>query len=467
MTIIWNRWRGILRGPRSPLTSTARRQGCTNGFYGVADCLVWPIGMLLAAPVLLRHLGTSQYGIWMLAGAAVSSGGIVSGSFGDAVIKYVGDCRARADWRGVTRIVRNMISINVTLSGISAVALWYFAPRLSREVVKAHLELQANCLQSLRMGSVLLVMKSIESVFISTLRAFETYRSTVRISICSRMAILAVAIVLASSGCTVVSIMVATSVITAAGTLGQALALRGKIGHFSPLPLWHRKTVRDIASFGSFSWLQAIASLVFGQADRFFVGFLIGVPAVAYYGLCVQAAQPIHGLISSGMHFLFPHLSSRYSVAPLSEIRRKIILAFKVNVILVVSFSVPLLVLGNRFLSMWIGSSFTKQPPLMFPTIVWSFAFLGMNVTAHYALLAAGQVRAVTYLSLLAGMLMLLIMALLIPKHGLQGAALARLIYGPVTCLAYVRLYKMIHRAKANTAQLRSSGHKAAATGVE
>jgi O-antigen/teichoic acid export membrane protein len=404
--------------------------------------------MLVAAPYLLRHLGTSQYGIWILASAAVSGGGIVSGSFGDAVIKYVGDCRGRADWRAVTRIVRSMISISLMMGGILAIALWFLAPSLSRQVVKSHFELQASCQQSLRIGSVLLVMKSIESVFISTLRAFETYGSTVRISICSRIAVLAVTIVLASSGCTVVSIMVSTSVVTAAGTLGQALALMGKIGDFSPLPLWHRKTVREIASFGSFSCLQAMASLAFSHADRLVVGFLIGAPAVAYYGLCVQAAQPIHGAISSGMHFLFPHLSARYPVAPLSEIRRKVLLAFKVNGILVLSFAVPLIVFGNRFLRLWIGPSFSLQPPLMFPTIAWSFALLGMNVTAHYALLAAGHVKVLTYLNLLAGILMLLTIALLTPKHGLQGAALARLIYGPITWLAYIPLYKMTCRAE-------------------
>jgi O-antigen/teichoic acid export membrane protein len=399
-----------------------------------------------------------------LAGAAVSSGGIVSGSFGDAVIKYVGGCRGRADWPGVTRIVRSMISINLVLSGILAIVLWYLAPYLAHHVVKAHLELQSICLQSLRIGSVLLVMRSIESVFINTLRAFETYGSTVRISICSRIAILAAAVVLAKFGCSVVSIMAATLFITAVGTLGQALALKSKIGDFSPLPSWHRKTVLDIASFGSFSWLQAIASVAFSHADRFFVGFLIGAPAVAYYGLCVQVAQPIHGLISSGMHFLFPHLSARYPVAPPSEIRRKIILAFKINGILVFSLSLPLIIVGNRFLTLWIGSSFTQQPSLMFPMIVCSFALLGMNVTAHYALLAAGHVRVVTYLNLLAGIVMLLIMAMLIPKHELQGAALARLVYGPITCLAYIRLYKTIWREEP---LLRSSIYKTAVINTE
>ncbi len=447
--------------------SDTRGRGWANAFYGVADYLVLPIGMLLAAPFLLRHLGTAQYGVWVLAGAAVSSGGIVSGGFGDAAIKYVGDCRGRGDWPGVVRIVRNMISINLVLSGILAIALWYLAPYVTRHIVKVDRELQTICLRSLRIGSGLLLMRSIESVFISTLRAFETYGSTVRISICSRTAILIFAIVLTRYGRNVVWIMVATLFISTSGTLAQALALKTKMGTFSSMPSWHRKTVSDIATFGTFSWLQAISSVVFSHADRFFVGFFMGAPAVAYYGLCVQAAQPIHGLISSGLHFLFPHLSTRLPVAPVSEIRRKVIMAFKVDVALVGALSLPLIVFGSRILTAWIGPAFGQQPPLMFPTIVFSFALLGMNVTAHYALLAVGHVRVVTYLNLLAGIVMLLVMAMLLPKHGLQGAAWARLVYGPITCLAYLHLFRIIWRAEPHTLLSQSPICKVAATGTD
>jgi O-antigen/teichoic acid export membrane protein len=151
------------------------------------------------------------------------------------------------------------------------------------------------------------------------------------------------------------------------------------------------------------------------------------------------------------MHFIFPHLSARYSVAPISEIRRKVIVAIKVNIMLVAGLSLPVMVLGRYVLTRWIGTAFGQQPPLMFPLIVCSFALLGLNVTAHYALLAVGHVRVVTYLNLVAGVGMLVFMALLLPKLGLQGAAMARLIYGPITCLAYVQLYRVIWRAESHT----------------
>jgi O-antigen/teichoic acid export membrane protein len=429
---------------KSPMGTDTEEQGYANAIYGVADYLALPMGMLLAAPFLLRHLGAAQYGVWMLASAAVSSGGIISGSFGDAVIKHVGECRSRKDWPSVIRIVRNIISINLTLSGVLAVALWCLASYVSRHIVKADLELRTICFHSLRLGSGLLLVKSIESVFISTLRAFETYGSTVRISICSRAAILASAIVIVHRGRNVEGIMFATLLISISSMVAQALALQRKIGGFSPMPLWHGQTISDVAAFGTFSWLQAISGVVFGQADRFLIGFFMGAPAIAYYGLCVQAAQPIHGLISSGMHFLFPHLSARYSVAPISEIRRKVASAIRVNLMLVFTFTFAAILFGTHLLTMWIGAAFTQQPPLIFPITACSFALLGMNVTAHYALLAVGQVRIVTYLNLFGGIAMLLLMVLLIPKHGLQGAATARLVYGPITCLAYFQLYRII-----------------------
>jgi O-antigen/teichoic acid export membrane protein len=433
------------------LENGTKRQGYANAIYGVADYLSFPVGMLLAAPFLLRHLGAAQYGVWMLASAAVSGGGTVAGSFGDAVIKYVGECRSRQDWAGVAHIVRNMISINMVLSTFLAICLWCVAPYVARHIIKADLDLQAICLSSLRVGCALILAKSIESVFISTLRAFENYGPTVRIAICSRAAMLISAIALTSYSRNVIWIMLATLVITTAGMFAQALALRARIGNFSLMPSWHMKTISDMSSFGAFSWVQAISGVAFGQLDRFLVGFLMGAPAVAYYGLCIQAAQPIHGLIASGMHFLFPHLSARYSINPISVIRRKVISAIKVNAILVVALCLPILAFGRHLLSIWIGPAFEQAPQQILPIIACGFALLGMNVTAHYVLLAVGQVKVVTYLNLLAGTVMLLWMVVLVPSHGLQGGAWARFAYGPITCLAYLQLYRVIWRHEQHT----------------
>jgi O-antigen/teichoic acid export membrane protein len=438
------------------LISNERRKAVANAIYGIADYLTFPIGMLLTAPFLLRHLGAGEYGVWILANAVVSSGGIVSGSSGDAIIKCAGMRREKHDFVGVQRIVRNMLSINLILSGFLAGALWCFAPYVAHHIVKVGSDLQVACLQSLRIGSALLLIKSVEGVFVSTLRAFETYKSTVCISICSRAVTIASAVIVTSSKGNVVWIMAITLFIPSLGLLAQSVALRSKIGNFLLLPSWHREIVAEITPFGMFSWLQAVSGILFSQADRFFIGFFLGVPAVAAYGLCVQVAQPIHGLISSGMHFLFPHLSVRYAIAPVSEIKYKTALAFKINLGLVIVLSLPLILFGKTLVNLWISTAFDQRVPSIFPIVICSFAFLGINVTAHYVLLATGSVRIITYLNAVAGMAMLFLMTVLIPRYGLYGAALARLIYGPVTCLAYIYVFKIVWQGKSTTLSTRS-----------
>jgi O-antigen/teichoic acid export membrane protein len=67
-----------------------------------------------------------------------------------------------------------------------------------------------------------------------------------------------------------------------------------------------------------------------------------------------------------------------------------------------------------------------------------------MNVTAHYALLALGRVRLVTALNVAAGIAMLALMLPLASRFGMVGAACARLVTGPITCLMYLPLLKLL-----------------------
>ena len=65
----------------------------SNAAYGVLDYAAYPIGMLLVAPIVLRNMGTAQYGIWAVVTAAVSMGSIIASGFGDANIQHVASQR--------------------------------------------------------------------------------------------------------------------------------------------------------------------------------------------------------------------------------------------------------------------------------------------------------------------------------------------------------------------------------------
>jgi O-antigen/teichoic acid export membrane protein len=421
-----------------------RRAAIVNSSYAVADYVTQPLGMLVAAPYLLQHMGAGQFGVWMLASAAVSSGSLLSSGFGDAAVKYVSMYRGRDDWQGVTRIVRGMITINLALSSLLAIILSIVAPYAVSHIAHIDGRLQRVCLESFRIGSLLLVVRSLDSVFVSTLRAFERYSPAVRIAMYSRVSALLAAVLLVSRGFGVASMMVATLVISGVAVVAQGIAVRVHVGKIVMLPSLHRETISTIAGFGCFSWLQALASVAFSQVDRLVVGVFLGAPAVAYYGICSQAAQPIHGIVGSALHVLFPHLSSRLESRSIVELRATIFAALKANVLLAVLMGVPVVVLSRTLLSWWMGAEFARMAWPVLSILAASFILLGLNVTGFYTLLALGQVRLVTWISLGAGAVMLALMVLLTPRFGMVGTASARLVIGPITWAMYLPLRRML-----------------------
>jgi len=405
--------------------------------------------MLLAAPILLHRLGVASYGLWLIASAAVGAGSIVSSGFGDAVIQRVATLRATGDMRGMRQVVANLLSINLVLSGALAILLWAAVPLITGRVTHFDPSLREDCVWSLRIGALLMMLKSIESVFVCAQRAFEQYGPAVRIAIATRLLTTLAAVGLALRGHGVPALMLATLALTAAGAAIQATALRRHLGGGSFKPAFDRATLVELGSFGGFTWLQAVSGVLFSQADRLLLGTVLGASSVSYYGICVQMAQPIHGLTAAGLHFLFPHLALRFASGKLTALRGPVYSAMAINAVLATVFTTGLMLAGPRLLRLWMGRSFAEHADGLLLVLAAGFGLLALNVTGHYAMLALGKVRLVTALNVAGGVAMLMAMVAWVPAHGVNGAAWARLSYGPITCLIYWPLLRSLRKTPA------------------
>ena len=427
------------------------RDQFANAAYGVLDYAAYPIGMLLVAPIVLHHLGPAEYGLWAIATAAVSTGGIVASGFGDANIQHVAKLRGSVNRHALESVVRSMMGINLVLGLLLACAGWLLSPLAARHIAASDILLQRSCLISLRIASVLMLVRALESVSISTLRAFERYGAAVRISIAVRLLTLALAALLALNGRGTLSIMAITLLLMLLGTCVQFFSLYQFLGAASLWPAFSRDTTRALFGFGIYSWLQAVASVLFGQVDRLLIGVSLGAVAVASYALCIQLAQPLFGLTAAGLHFLFPYLAGRvdtFSRATLKQTLRK---AFAVNFLLVAIGTTFLLAFGQPLLHAWAGAAIAQTAAPFFPLIVIGSALLGLSVTGTYALLALGKVRYVAWLTIAAGVAMLLMMFWFLPRSGVQGLATARLFYGLFSLLLYVPLLRSLASRRSPT----------------
>jgi O-antigen/teichoic acid export membrane protein len=420
------------------------RTHLSNAAYGLLDYAAYPIGMLVVAPVALHNLGVAQYGVWAVATAAVSTGGIIASGFGDANIQHVANRRGAGDNAALLRAVRSMMGINLVLGIVFAVIGWILSPLVAAHVTAADAGLRQSCLWSLRMASVLMAVRAVESVCVSTQRAFERYGAAVRVSILARLLALAAAAGLTFVSHNVSVMMAVTGLMMVAGLQLQLVALKHLLAAKSLIPAFDRDALRVLLSFGAFSWLQAVSGVVFSQTDRLMLGVSAGAAAVASYALCTQMAQPIFGFAASGLHFLFPYLSNRNASSSAASLKSPVLIAFVCNVAFVAMTTGVLLLFGSRILHAWAGPEIARGAAPVLAVIIWSSALMGLNVTATYALLALGRVRIVTWFNLAGGAVMLMLMLCLAPRFGIQGIAIARLAYGFITLAMYYPLVRVL-----------------------
>ena len=426
-----------------------------NAAYGVLDYASYPLGMALVAPIVLHRLGAAEYGLWTIATAVVSTGSIVASGFCDANIQRVARLRGAGDSASMIRTVRSMLGINLALGSLIAALVWIAAPLAAARISGTHAELLGECLAALRIASLMVVVRTIESVFTSTQRAFEIYRDNVRVNTSVRLLTLASAALLALAGRRVVSIMAVTALFLIVGTALQFRHAYRLLGKVSLAPMFRPHETRALLGFGVFTWVQALGSVIFGHLDRLILGLSIGAAAVAPYALCVQFAHPIFGLTASGLQFLFPFLSGRAGSVSAAEFRRLLFNAFMANLALVLCGSVMLLLAGDRLIELWAGHAVALAAAPILPAIVAGSALMGLSVTGIYAVLALGKFRVFAILSLSSRAVLLLVMLWLVRTAGMQGLAASRILYGLLALLIYIPLLQKFAESK------KSSNHAA------
>jgi O-antigen/teichoic acid export membrane protein len=419
-----------------------------NAAYGVLDYASYPMAMFIVAPIVLHKLGASEYGLWTITTAVVSIGGIIASGFCDANIQRVARLRGMGDSDSMVHAVRSMLGINMALGLAIAMIVWIAGPFAAGHIAVSHPAQLRECLIALRIASALILVRAIESVSVSTQRAFEVYRNSVQINTAVRLLTLASAAVLALCGLRTVSILSATAVFLSIGTFLQFRQACKLLGVASLWPVFQPQETRVLLGFGIFTWVQALGSVIFGQFDRVFLGISLGAAAVAPYTLCVQFAQPIFGLTASGLQFLFPYLSSRVGVISATAWKRTLLVAFLCNLIFVVCCAAMLLLFGERLIQLWAGAAVARSASKILLPIVIGSALMGLSVTGTYAMLALGLARTVAGISLSSRVAMLLLMVYLVRHDGLQGLAIARICYGVFALLPYLPLLRRLEAEK-------------------
>lgn len=422
------------------------REHFTNSAFGMLDYIAYPAGMLLLAPAILNALGIDRFGVWALANAVLMTGAILASGFGDANIRSVAQARAKGEHEALVLTVRSALGIHIALGLSVAAAVWLAAPAIAHWTVKTHRELAGDCLWSIRIVAGLILLRTVETVCVSTQRAFCRYGTAIWVSVTARMVSLLLAWLIPLFQPSVAAVLAATLVANGIALCIQLRQLSHLLGAWRLTPMLHAASTKALLGFGVFTWLQAAAGLLVGQVDRLAAGFALGASAVAVYTICVQLTQPIYGIAAAGLHFLFPLLAFDSAHHSQPRLRRSIAIALAANFTFVALALCSLLLCGRFILTQWVGLTMANAAAGILPAAAWGSALSALAVTGCYTLLAIGRPKAVAILNVAGGLAMTGALFVSVPRFGLAGVAYSRLLPGCAALLVYVPLARQIAR---------------------
>jgi O-antigen/teichoic acid export membrane protein len=407
----------------------------TRALWSALDAAATPASTLATLGALVRALGASDYGILVIALAASGLSMAVNPAIAATTTRFVSELSGKQHPGG--RTVAGVITVSlITVAVIDIVLLLgtaVFNEHLSRWVFGAA--------PSRRLGQVLLLavlaigIQQIEAVLAAAIRGLERFRRQALIEIFSKATLTTAVIFVAWHTRSLEAILIAQCAVYLASMLVRGVALRRLLPdkRLFELPGWVQ--VNTLFRYGGWMWLTALAGVAYASADRIIVGRTLGAAAAGQYNIYVQVTQLIHFVPSSVFAFSFPAFSrlAAQGGARNGEIAREYRRYFAVISTTALGIAVIMILAWPFLMRIFAGTGFDGGQMRTAWLLGLNFLLLACVVAPYYLMLALGHARVVSMISTASMFAALVLMVVLIPRYGLEGAALARLAYGLVT----------------------------------
>jgi O-antigen/teichoic acid export membrane protein len=387
---------------------------------------------LVTTPILVHHLGVTEFGIWVLAGSVLLYLELFEFGFGTATVAYVARFAATGDHERVKRAIATSMWM-LTGPGVAvAVAAVAFAALLPSVV-----DLPADLVTPARVLLLLLALDLAVSMpgdtFGGTLAAFQRY-DLLNFTLAAVLAAQAIAwIIVIVAGGGLVALGVVTVLLSLAGQLTRFLLARRLVPALSLSPrMVDRSLARPYAGLSFWFALSSIAETVVRRVDAVVVGVVVSVPAVGVYAVGQKLSQLAQRFIAPATLTFFPYAAELAARGNSGGLRRSLMHSVRISLFVAGPVGLGTAVLAGPALEAWVGEGF-GQARLVVVYLATATAVAAMGAAAVVVVNGMGLPRVPALIYTCEAVLNLALSIVLGRETGLKGVALATLIASAAT----------------------------------
>jgi O-antigen/teichoic acid export membrane protein len=408
------------RALRSRRVSVAR-----NSIWNFAGQIAPLFLGVFAIPILIHRLGTDRYGVLTLAWVLVGYFSLFDLGIGRAITKLLAEKIALEDSVSAARLIGTAIFTMLLLGTLFGGVLFALAPWLTTSVLKIPPALRAETLRSLPLLAIAVPFVTVTCGLRGMLEAQQNFAAVnaLRAGL-GAATYLGPLVVLPFSH----SLFPVVVTLAAARVIGCGLhywVCHRYIPVFSQSKGLDRHALRALLGFGSWYTISNLSSPIMVYLDRFVIGSLLSMSAVAYYATPLDAVTKLWVIPVAFAGVLFPAFSE--ALATGNRERTNSLYERGIGSILAIVFpSVLVIVLfAPEGLRLWLGANFAVRSAVIMRILAIG-VFTNSLANMPYALLqAAGRPDLTAKIHMVEVPCYLALLYWGIWARGLEGAAIA------------------------------------------
>src|ERR1700760_80898 len=393
---------------------------------------VWNLGgnlapMVVAAvciPLLIKGLGTDRFGVLTLVWALIGYATLFDLGLGRALTQLVAAKLGAGEDHEIPALVWTFLLLMFLIGLVGAVGAVVFAPWLVTHALHVPAAMERETLYSVYLLGISIPIVISTAALRGLLEAHQRFGMTTALRV--PMGIFAYAgplmvLPFSKSFFPVVAVVVAGRTVAWIAHLWLCLkvmpALRTRIA-------WQRSAVRPLVQFGSWMTVTNIIGPLMVTLDRFVIGSVLSVTAVAYYATPYEVVTKFWLISGALLGVMFPAFSTSFAqdrdrAALLYDRTLKLLLLTLFPLILVT------VTLASDGLRLWLGADFAVHSTRVLQWLAIGI-FINCLSSASFAVVqGVGRPDLTAKLHLLELPLYLAALFYLIKTRGIEGGAIA------------------------------------------
>jgi O-antigen/teichoic acid export membrane protein len=431
------------------MSATARhllRSTASNAAGQVVTMLVW-FGL---TPFIVDELGTVAYGLWALVGSLVAYGNLLDLGVGAAVTKFVAELGARGRWDDAGRLVATALRVYMALGLVAILAAIPLALWLP-DLLDLEPEVRDDAAWVIGLTGVWLGVTLPSTNAYAILRGLQRYDAINVIGVAATLTqALATVLVLVLGGG-----VVGLAAIAIPLTLLWQIPMLRMIRRFAPqLPVGvrgaDRAMLRMVAGFSSSLMVINGAGVVKTKTDELVIAGALPVAAVGPYAIARRLSELPGQVAYSFVRVLMPLASHLHGRDDPAGLRALFVGSTRVALALFAPVGLGLMVLGEPFLTAWVGAEFAEDWDVLLLLVPASFAATG--IWPAISMLQASNVhRRTAVIAAASAALNLGLSIALVGGMGVNGVALGTLVATVLEALVVFPLALRFYRVGLST----------------